>query len=442
MNEIVINKHNFEMAKERLKEFSEKDEAELAIDRVKTEGGFLGLGDHKVTGDELNNRIETIQKHLIDINTTNNKTIKEFREIYNALDALDKDYMTSIVASVKAIEKTSNDVRIQQGVLSQHSDKLQEQQNKLDVHQGEIDKIIDNIKKTITVLKSFKEKLDGLTHLTDIDKIWADCKTIQNDVRVASDSYFMSIKKVNKSIQENIEKIDLLSKESYDLNQKLEEILDFVRTLEKIVHLQELDEMWDDLSDAHDSIKSISCKIEELQKLTSQHQNEINQLLEFMEKASALEHLMDIDDIWNWKEEQELHLKEIDRINEAQDGKLDELVQKNREITGRVSENADDIRQLNECMNNLNSMDHLRDVDGTWQMVEKHSEQLIEIEKQNSSLVSTVQKNKEDVEAKIADGIEETNSTMESLAKKIKYAYWMAGGAIGVAIIELVLLLL
>ena len=118
MNELAIKKHDFELAKSRLKEFSEKKEAELSIEKVQTDGWFFGLGDHKVTGTELNSRLETIQNHLIDINSTNNKTIKEFREIYNALDALDKDYMTSIVASVKAIEKTSNDVRTQQGAVS------------------------------------------------------------------------------------------------------------------------------------------------------------------------------------------------------------------------------------------------------------------------------------------------------------------------------------
>ena len=77
MNELDIKRHSFDLAKNRLKEFSEKTEAELAIDRVKTDGGFLGLGDHKVTGYELNNRLESIQGHLIDINSTNNKTIKE-----------------------------------------------------------------------------------------------------------------------------------------------------------------------------------------------------------------------------------------------------------------------------------------------------------------------------------------------------------------------------
>lgn len=103
MNEIVVKRHSFDMAKNRLKEFSEKTEAELKIDKVETEGVFLGLGNHKVTGYELNERLETIQKHLIDANATNNKVIKVFREIYNALDALDKDYITSIVANVKAM---------------------------------------------------------------------------------------------------------------------------------------------------------------------------------------------------------------------------------------------------------------------------------------------------------------------------------------------------
>lgn len=60
MDELAIKRHNFEQAKNRLKEFSEKTEAELKIKEVKEDGGFLGLGDHKVTGSEFNKRLETI----------------------------------------------------------------------------------------------------------------------------------------------------------------------------------------------------------------------------------------------------------------------------------------------------------------------------------------------------------------------------------------------
>lgn len=115
MNEIAIERHKFDLAKKRLKEFSEKTEAELEIDKVRTDGGFLGLGDHKVTGVELNGRLETIQEHFIAVNTTNNKVIKEFREVYNALDALDKEYIAGILSNVEAIKKTSKMLEYSKG---------------------------------------------------------------------------------------------------------------------------------------------------------------------------------------------------------------------------------------------------------------------------------------------------------------------------------------
>ena len=72
MNELEVKRHGFDLAKDRLKDFSETTAAELKIDDVSVEGGFLWMGDHKVTGKELNERIETIQNHLITINNTNN----------------------------------------------------------------------------------------------------------------------------------------------------------------------------------------------------------------------------------------------------------------------------------------------------------------------------------------------------------------------------------
>lgn len=370
MNEIVIKKHNFELAKNRLKEFSEKKEAEIAIDKVSTSGGFLGMGNHKVTGYEFNSRIETIQNHLIDINTTNNKTIKEFREIYNALDALDKDYMTSIVASVKAIEKTSNDVRTQQGVLSQHNNKLQEQQNKLDAHQGEIDKIVDNIKKTVSVLKSFKEKLDGLKHLTDID------------------------------------------------------------------------EVWESLSSAHNSIRNISGEIDSIQNTMSKNQEDINSLLNFMKSLSALKHLMDVDEIWKQTEDHQIRIKRVEQEGKSHTDKLSELVQADDRIRESIDSNVRDINCLKEYKEKLNGISHLDDVDSIWKDVEKHTSQLTESKKRDEELAATIQKNKDEVESKIADAVQTANVAVESLNKRIKYAYLIAGGSAGLAIIELILLLM
>ena len=160
MNELTIKKHSFEEAKNRLKKFSTIENTELSIENVETTGGLFGWFDHKVTGEELNDRMVKIQDFFINLNSTDNKIIKEFHEIYKALDVLDREYIASIIAIVKGLEKTSNDVR-------KHNELLQEQQNKLNTHQNEIDGIVENHKETIEVLKRFKERLEASTKEID-----------------------------------------------------------------------------------------------------------------------------------------------------------------------------------------------------------------------------------------------------------------------------------
>lgn len=309
MNELVIKTHDFELAKKGLKEFSQKKSDELNIDTVRTDGWFFGLGDHKVTGAELNERLSTIQQNLIDLNTTNNKTIKEFGQVYSALEALDRDYIQAILTSIKATEKTSE--RIQ-------------------ATQDQIKKIVNDQKKTLEVLKKFKQKLDGYAHLEDIDKIWIDCQKWYNETVTLSNSIdsAMVISKANAQKAKDLEKVlDTSEKKINDLSnqlnqqiEKLEAIISFISELEQIVHLQDIDEMWDS--------------------------------------------------------------------------------------------------------------------------IELNSSQLSELEKQRDKTNSIVQTNKESTDAAIASVIEKNNTDIQMLTKKIKYAYILAGGSLGLAIIELIVILL
>lgn len=548
MNE-AIKRHSFDQAKNRLKEFSEKTEAELEIEKVRTDGGFLGLGNHKVTGNEFNERLETIQIHFIAVNTINNKVIKEFREVYNALDALDKEYITSIVANVKAIEKTSDDVRVQQGILKQHNEKLANQQSKLDAHQAEIEKTVANISKIVTALKAFKEKLECYKHLTDIDKIWNDCKTIQSEIQVVSDSIKKFSKKAtediaaannkNKALSDQVngdiltlrneansfkeffsdlsEKIkctvDLLNKqipiiketssfaeqlkniahiddvdsmwndiseakESFNtienslenidvdilnMQKHIYEIDSFVTILNGYTHLQDIDNMWDNLDVVKENISKINEVIEENRQNIQMHQNEldtlatisaehkesidtlfkklaaadeyaansrnfITELEAFRTKVSALNHLMEVDEIWKQTEEHQLRIKRVeqegDRMRES------------------IDTNKHDINKLREYKDKLGGISHLDDVDSTWKNVEEHTSQLIEGEKKYEELAATIQKNKDEVDKNIADAVQTANAAVESLTKKVKYAYWIAGCTAGFAIIELILILM
>jgi hypothetical protein len=309
MNEIAIKQHSFEIAKNRLKEFSEKTETKLTLDTVDTDG-FFPFSDHRVTGQELNIRLANIQDHFATINETNNKIIREFREVYNALDVLDKDYITSIIANVKAIEKTSNDVRIQQNILKQHNEKLENQQNKLDIHQVEINKSVESISKIVNALKIFKDKLEEYRHLNDIDQIWRD---IENH---------------SSMLAENKRK-----EEQFLINLKTIEITN------------------NDIRKQQDTLKKENEKLEKYYIKLDTHQSETDKNME------------------------------------------------------NVSNTLDERKKRDEI------------------------------------LLSIIQKNKVEVNKHIIDITQRTNDTLLSLTKKVKYTYWLAGSAIGLAIFELILLL-
>ena len=524
MNEITIKRHSFDLAKNRLKKFSEKTEAELEIDKVRTEGGFFGLGDHKVTGYELNSRLETIQDHFIAINTTSNKVIKEFREIYNALDALDKDYITSIVANVKAIEKTSNDVRTQQNTLKQHNEKLANQQSKLDVHQAEIEKNVANISKIVTTLKTFKEKLERYKHLTDIDKIWSDCKNIQKEIKEVSDNIAKFSKEAtegiatannnNKALSEQVNR-DILTlrneaksfKEFFsELSEKLEattnlldnqipvikEMASFTELLKNFAHLDDVDSMWNDINKTKENFVTVENSLQNIGANVLQMQKHWEEIYSFIAILSDYTHLQDIDNMWDDLDICNKNIKKIDENIQTHQSELNNLAttsvnhteaiaamsQKlvateeyavdSRNLITKLEAFREEVSTLNhlmevdeiwkqtedhqtrinqaerECKANtdkLSGISHLDDVDGMWNNVEEHTSKLIKCEKRDEELADAIQKNKEEVNENIAEAVRTANAAIETLTKKVKYAYWIAGGTAGLAIIELILLL-
>ena len=138
---LVINEHDFQEAKSSLQKYVAKNSSELSLPSVPISGGLFNLGDHKVTGYELNNVTNQIQKYFIDINGLAQDLIDEFRQVYNAFEALDKDYISGIVGSIKAAQKVS----------------IAEQKDRADIRN-----IVTRLDKSVDVLKKFKEDIDKL----------------------------------------------------------------------------------------------------------------------------------------------------------------------------------------------------------------------------------------------------------------------------------------
>lgn len=442
MGELVTNYHNFENAKEEIKMFSEQATTDLDLKRVDDSKGvgewfgdlFWGRGlgrDHKVTGEELNELTTQIQSHLHSINNTQIKLIKEFGQVYSALEALDKDYIQAILISVKATEETSQSIQ---------------------ETQGQIKKIVGNQIKTLEELKKFKQKLDGYAHLGDIDKIWSDCQkwykeinSFSKSINGATESSKESAKKadvVKTALTVAEKKVDDLSKQVSWQIDRLETIITFTSALEEITHLQDIDEMWESLSSVHGSLQNISDELTLFKNTVGIHQEDIDILLAFMEKLSGLKHLNDIDAIWIRTVEHERRLGGLANENEAHSAKLEKLSKKDDNIIELVDANKDSINKLNEYKTKLSGITHLDDVDNVWNLVENHSTQLTELEKQSGGIMDAIQNNKEETDAAIANAVQQSNVDVEALTKKIKYAYLIAGGSATLAIIELIVLLL
>ena len=149
--EINISKHDFDEAKEHLKEFAEQSRDELYFDTVKTHDDLFGFEftEHTVTGKEFNTLVEQTQNYISKFYDNQQTLIEEFGQVYKALEALDKGHIQAILSSVAAIDHTNKKI-------------LKEQVR--------IDKTIEKQKATLVALKQFKEKFNEENSKNSIEK--------------------------------------------------------------------------------------------------------------------------------------------------------------------------------------------------------------------------------------------------------------------------------
>jgi len=203
--EINISKHDFDEAKEHLKEFAEQSQDELYFYTVRTHEDFFGFefAEHGVTGKEFNTLVEQTQNYISKFYDNQQTLIEEFGQVYKALEALDKDYIQAILSSVAAIDHTNKKI-------------LKEQ--------ARIDKTIEKQTSTLLALKQFKEKLTENNHKESIEEH----------------------KKILSSLDERIDKLEQFSAKI---------------PLEPVSYTAELEELRRDLEESKQQIQFISNRL-------------------------------------------------------------------------------------------------------------------------------------------------------------------------------------
>lgn len=152
MEEIDIRKHDFQLAKSNIQRYANSTPEGVVLPRVDTGGRIFGWGNHMVTGTELNKCMEEIQRSLISLNNVSKGIIFEFKEVYNAFEALDKDYISGIILSIKAAQSASEDAKKANEDIAQTISALKMTVGKISAFQAEVKRDVSFLKAEIEVI--------------------------------------------------------------------------------------------------------------------------------------------------------------------------------------------------------------------------------------------------------------------------------------------------
>lgn len=232
MNDIIPKSYEFEKIKNQLKEFSKQYPENFDFEKVETTTWFFF--DHSVTGEELNNTITKIQKHLMMLKEKQLQLVKEFNEIYNALEILDKDYIQKILIAI-------NMANIANEKSKEAYTRIENSQKEIKKSQIDIKTIIENQKRTIDTLIKFKEnisykmeegqkqlnelyefksKLEKDKYFSDLDKMWEEIQIINSEKKEQSEKIMKLITENEEKFQNNINEIQLMNKKIEEVNKK------------------------------------------------------------------------------------------------------------------------------------------------------------------------------------------------------------------------------
>ncbi|KGL50854.1 hypothetical protein HQ29_10000 [Porphyromonas canoris] len=398
----IIQSHRFNKAISRIQKFSGSIPPPTQLSPVDTDGGFLGLFDHKVTGAELNKVTQGINKSFIAYNQQIISVIKEFNEIYTAFEALDKDYIQGIIISVKSAEAASKQAK-------EASDKankaIKDTGRTIEALSSSISKIA-NIRNTLTEEINYLkqsvlriEKVIGLDdsskkHLEKINTIWKDINDHTTCLQEL-DSKFVSLsssisyidnlkiegQKHSKSIQdqnfkidnliESIKKLEVSGKEmQVAVEKNKENLLLVIEDLSKKISLN-----------IQESVKALGAKDDELNiGIQNLSRNLESSKKDFLDSVASLsnqtkKNFEQINDEFKLKIEKQV--TDLEKLRKENNESINNLKLEFDRLLAQMNSDAEEIRS--KLDNNISSLSHKIDSN-----VNSFKSQLLEITADNT----------------------------------------------------------
>ena len=273
---------------------------------------------------------------------------------------------------------------------------LDETVNKIAALKNEIDTTTDNLSKETKVFYEYKEKLDQLVHLSDIDELWNGVQTLKSSIAVQREEMDSQIEKIQQAVKE----LNVFSKSQ--------------------VHFGDVDNMWDEIGTINAKSQTYENNINEIidkqQKTDAQVegvQQVINDLNAFSESQV---HFADVDNMWD-------EIRAINTKSQTYESNMNEITVKQQKMGSLVE-------TLHLSVEAFEQQEHAREIDIEWEYSHLIGEKLEKETERITDNHNELQQFKEQLQV-----IKSENSMLKN---KISMAYIIAGGAIGISVIQLI----
>ncbi len=401
--EIQIKRKNFDDAILAIQTITENTKELDPIDKVKFSGGLFGLGDHKVTGSELNRVVDQVEDRFIDLKNADINFINLIDNIVKALVSLDKEYISGILSAASAAKVASDKA-------TRNVERIDKIVKVLEKHKNELEKLkhlhdVDKAWKIIEELQKFNAELNKLNHLKEVDKLWE-----------SSESQKKSIKELDK-------KLDALNKS----------ITDFLKTVKEI-------------SDGQSSF------IDSANRLLTDRQGEIDHYLENQEKALR-ENLKCLSESVSQSQQGQnkkisdavrSQTETLDSIKQAQAEKLSSIDKAQTEkLTSIEKVQSEKLAALEKTQTDKFSSIEKAQSESLKQIAEAQSIALAALENEQKEQLSQIAKDYTKKLEAINKSLDEEKAaltgTVTNLTQKVKTAYIVAGASAAITVIHLIL---
>jgi len=301
--------------------------------------------DANVKGKDMNGLVTSLQGKLTSIHNTELGLTNVVDAFISAFESLDKGYLQGICIAVKAGQEADK----------QASDAL------------------DKIKATLEVLKQFKDELkENTQHLNDIDVMWSDVQDVLEKCRVIeknlgnesslikntseklqklqnkingvkhmfdADKVFSDVKKLESARQD-------ITKDVHSLSVEINELKNYHDALKSIVHLHDVDTMYTDCIQIKENIQQLQNQINTNLSTTTEDIRGIKE--EYAEFGISVDsRFMESEKLFSgYKDEFSLFKDTMNEKLEDVDGRFCKVEKNHVDLSGSVSQTKTEVEVL------------------------------------------------------------------------------------------------